>query len=195
MVNWKYLLLAQYPALALLALLFLVNYLLVRKRSAVKSVLWVLFFGIALAAAVLFAFLGVHYEFWLLKELFIIGFAGWLGLILVVLATVAHIVHGAEKVHSRKVMEKELRRAAKEKDDAVAQAEEAGREAARQAHEEGRILARQEAEAERLAYAASTAESEARDSALAHEAGAPIELKLDGSNPPDEYSFGVSTEE
>ena len=185
MVDWKYLLLAQYPALALLALLFLTNYLLVRKRSAVKSVLWVLFFGIALAAAVLFAFLGVHYEFWLLKELFVISFAGWIGLILVALATVIHIIHGAEKLHSRKVMEKELRRAAKEKDDAVAQAEEAGREAARQAHEEGRILARQEAEAERLAYAANAVESEVRDSALAREAGAPIELKLDGSNPSD----------
>lgn len=179
MVNWKYLLLAQYPALALLAVLFLVNYLLVRKRSAVKSVLWVLLFGAALAAAVLFAFLGVHYEFWLLKELFVFGLAGWLGLILVILATVVHIVHGMEKKHNRKVMEKELRRAAKEKDDAVAQAEEAGREAARQAREEGRISARQEVEAERFAHAASAAESEALDSALAQQVSAPIELTLD----------------
>lgn len=178
MVNWKYFLLAQYPALALLAVLFLINYLLARKRSAVKSVLWVLLFGAALAAAVLFAFLGVHYEFWLLKELFVLGLAGWLGLILVILATVVHIVHSAEKKHNRRVMEKELRRAAKEKDDAVAQAEEAGRAAAMQAHEEGRLQARQEAEAERLAHAADGVIAEARDSELAQQANAPIKLTL-----------------
>lgn len=179
MVNWKYLLLAQYPALALLAVLFLVNYLLVRKRSAVKSVLWVLLFGVALAAAVLFAFLGVHYEFWKLGELFKLGLASWLGLALVLIATVAHIVHGMEKKHNRKVMEKELERAARERDDAVAQAEEAGREAARQAREEGRISARQEVEAERFAHAASAAEAAALDSDLAQQASAPIELTLD----------------
>ena len=179
MVNWNYFLLAQYPALALLAVLFLVNYLLVRKRSAVKSVLWVLLFGAALAAAVLFAFLGVHYGYWKLSELFAFGFAGWLGLILVVAAAIAHVVHGMEKKHNRKVMEKELERAAREKDAAVAQAEEAGREAARQAHEEGRLRARQEVEAERFAHAANAAESEARDSDLAREASAPIELTLE----------------
>lgn len=188
MVNWKYLLLAQYPALALLAVLFLVNYLLVRKRSAVKSVLWVLLFGAALAAAVLFAFLGVHYEFWALKELFALGLASWLGLVLVFIALIAHIVHGVEKKHNRKVMEKELRRAEKERDDAVAQAEEAGREAARQAHEEGRLQARQEVEAARFAQAATDAGAEAAASDLAREAGAPIELTLDAApfEPPAE---------
>ena len=179
MVNWKYLLLAQYPAMALLAVLFLVNYLLVRKRSAVKSVLWVLLFGAALAAGVLFAFLGVHYEFWKLGELFRLGVASWLGVVLVVAATIAHVVHSMEKKHSRKVMEKELARAARERDDAVAQAEEAGREAARQAREEGRLSARQEVEAERFAHAASSAECEARDSELAQAASAPIELTLE----------------
>ena len=179
MVNWKYLLLAQYPALALLAVLFLVNYLLVRKRSAVKSVLWVLLFGVALAAAVLFAFLGVHYEFWKLGELFKLGLAGWMGLALVLIATIANFVHRMEKKHSRKVMEKELARAARERDDAVAQAEEAGREAARQAHEQGRMQARQEVEAERFAHAADAADAEARDSELAREVNAPIELTFD----------------
>ncbi len=179
MVNWKYFLLAQYPALALLAVLFLVNYLLVRKQSAVKSVIWVLLFGAALAAAVLFAFLGVHFAFWRLKELFILGVASWLGLALIIMATIAHVMHRVEKKHSKKLMEKELRRAAKEKDAAVAQAEEAGREAARQAHAEGRLQARQEAEAERFAQAASAVDAELRDSALAQEVGAPIELTLD----------------
>lgn len=177
MVNWKYFLLAQYPALTLLALLFLVNYLVVRKRSAVKSVLWVLLFGMALAAAVLFAFLGVHYEFWLIRELFAFDAAGWLGLILVILATAVRVVHGVEKKRSRKVMEKELRRAEKEKDDAVAQAEEAGREAARQARQKGMLEARQEAEAERFASAASAADAAARNSELAQQMDAPIELK------------------
>ncbi|MCR5825668.1 MAG: hypothetical protein K6G54_03795, partial [Oscillospiraceae bacterium] len=151
MVTWKYLMLAQYPALALLAVLFLIDYLLVRKRSAVRSVFSVLLFGVSLAASVLFAFLGVHYAYWQFSELLSLDFASWLGVVLVLLLMVVHFVHSAEKRHSHKVMEKELRRAAQERDNAVAQAEEAGRAAARQAHEEGRLQARQEVAAERLA--------------------------------------------
>ena len=37
MVDWKYLLYAQFPAFFLLAVFFLVSYLRVRKTSAVKS--------------------------------------------------------------------------------------------------------------------------------------------------------------
>ncbi len=179
MVDWKYLLLAQYPAFLLLSVLFLFNYLRVRARSAVKSVLWVLLFGAALAAAVLFAFLGVHNQYWTLGTLFQLKLASWIGVVLIVIAGIAGVVHGIEKKHNKKVMEKELQRAAKEKDDAVAQEREAAALAARQAHEEGRRMARQEVEAERFAHAAETAGAEAAQSDLAREAQSPIELKLD----------------
>ncbi len=178
MVNWKFLLMAQYPAFLLLAVLFLIGYLRARKNSAIKSVLWVLLFGLALAAAVLFAFLGVHFGYWTLKTMFRFGLESWIGLVLVAAAAVAHVVHGIEKRHSQKLMEKKLRKAARERDDAVAQAEEAGREAARQAHEEGRREAVREVEDKRLERAASEADAEALDSELAREAQAPIELKL-----------------
>ena len=75
MVDWKYLLLAQFPAFLLLALLFLVAYLRARKSSAVKSVLWVLLFGVSLAAAVLCAFAGIHHGYWTLKTMFHLGIA------------------------------------------------------------------------------------------------------------------------
>lgn len=179
MVDWKYLLLAQYPAFLLLSLLFLVNYLLVRKSSAVKSILWVLLFGVALAAGVLCAFLGVQQSYWTLKTLFPLGVASWIGVVLVVLSGVAYVVHRLEVKHNRRVMEKELKKAAKDKDAAVAQAREEGAEAARQAHEEGRKAARQEVEAARLSKAAAEADAEAAASDVAREAGAPIELKLD----------------
>jgi len=178
MVNWKYLLLAQYPAFFILAVLFLIGYLLARKSSAVKSVLWVLLFGVALAAAVLCAFLGIHYGFWSLKTLFAFGAASWVGVALVLVAIIARTVHVVEKKRSKKMMEKELQRAAKEKDDALAQAREEAAEIARQALEEGRREARQEAEAARLAQAQADAAMEAAES-FAQEAAEPTELKLD----------------
>lgn len=189
MVDWKYLLLAQYPACLLLAALFLINYLRVRTRSAVKSVLWVLLFGVALAAAVLFAFLGVHYEYWALGSLFKLGLASWIGLALVVAALIAHIVHGIEVKRNRKIMEKELEKAAKEKEHAVAQAREEAEAAARhaqnaaefaalQAREEGRQAAQREAEEARLAQAQDAAGAEAAQSDMAQAAAEPIELKL-----------------
>ena len=178
MVDWKYLLLAQYPAFLLLSVFFLASYLRVRKSSAVKSVLWVLLFGVALACAVLFAFLGVQQKYWTLKTLFPLSTASWIGVALVVIAVIARIVHLIEKKHNKKVMEKELKKAAKEKDDAVAQAREEGAEAARQAHEEGRKAAKQEAEAVRLTKAAAEADAEAKASDVAQQAAAPIELKL-----------------
>ena len=138
MVDWKYLLFAQYPAFLLLSILFLINYLLVRKSSAVKSILWVLLFGVALACAVLFAFLGVQQNYWTLGTLFQLSAASWIGVVLVILAGIAYVVHRIEVKHNKRVMEKELKKAAKAKDDAVAQAREEGAEAARQAHEEGR---------------------------------------------------------
>ena len=184
LVDWKYLLLAQYPAFLLLALFFLIGYLRARKSSAVKSVLWVLLFAAAVACSVLFVFFGVHYEYWTLKTLFSLGLASWLGIVLVAAAVIARAVHLVEKKHSQKVMEKELRRAAKDKDDAVAQAREEGDEKARQAHEAGRRAARAEAEAVRLSRAAEAADAEAAASRLAGDAKAPIELTLDGAGAP-----------
>ena len=182
LVDWKYLLFAQYPAFLLLALFFLISYLRVRKSSAVKSVLWVLLFAAAVACSVLFVFFGVHYEYWTLGTLFSLGLASWIGVVLVAAALIAHAVHVMERKHNQKVMEKELRRAAKDKDDAVAQAREEGDEKARQAHEAGRRAARAEAEAVRLSRAAETADAEAAASELASAARSPIELTLDGAH-------------
>ena len=50
-MNLRTILFSQYPALFLLAVLFLIAHLRVRKTSAVKSVLWVILFGAALAAS------------------------------------------------------------------------------------------------------------------------------------------------
>lgn len=182
-VDWKYFLLAQYPAFMLLALFFLVSYLRVRKSSAVKSVLWVLLFAAAIACSVLFVFFGVHYGYWTLKKIFSLGLASWLGIVLVAAAVIARTVHLVEKKHNQKVMEKELKRAAKDKDDAVAQAREEGDEKARQAHEAGRRAARAEAEAVRLSRAAEAADAEAAASELAGAVNTPIALTLDGAAP------------
>ena len=53
-MDFREILLAQFPAFFLLSILFLIAHLRVRKRSAVKSVLWVLLFGAALAVSILF---------------------------------------------------------------------------------------------------------------------------------------------
>ena len=168
MVDWKYMLLAQYPAVLILAVYFLVKYTFVRKISAVKSILWVLLFGASLAVSVLFLFFGVHFEYWTLKTLFPLGVASWIGIALMLGAIVARIVHLIEKKRNQKRMEKELRKAAKEKDAAVAEAEQAGRRAAQE-----------EAQALRLTKAANDADAEAKESDVAKEAAAPIELKLE----------------
>ena len=55
-MNLRTILFSQYPALFLLAVLFLIAHLRVRKTSAVKSVLWVILFGAALAASVVCCF-------------------------------------------------------------------------------------------------------------------------------------------
>ena len=183
MVDWKYLLYAQFPAFLLLSIFFLISFLRVRKSSAVKSVLWVLLFAASLAASVLFVFLGMHNAYWALKTIFPLGIASWIGIVLVVAGLIAHIVHLIEKKHSQKVMEKELKKAEKAKEDAVAQAEEAGREAAFQAHLDGRRAEREESETARLSKAAEAADAEAAASELASAVQSPIELTLE--TPPE----------
>lgn len=126
-MDLREILFAQFPAFFLLSLLFLIAHLRVRKRSAVKSVLWVLLFGAALAVSILFCFLGMQAKYWTVKTLFELKFWSWLGLAIVVLLLVLRIVFKLQNKHTRHVMEKERAKAEKEREQAVAQAREEGR--------------------------------------------------------------------
>ena len=114
---------AQFPAFFLLSILFLIAHLRVRKRSAVKSVLWVLLFGAALAVC----FLGIQAKYWTLKTLFELKFWSWFGLVLVVLVLVLRLVFKLQNKHAQHMVEKERTKAEKEREQAVAQAREEGR--------------------------------------------------------------------
>lgn len=118
---------AQFPAFFLLSILFLIAHLRVRKRSAVKSVLWVLLFGAALAVSILFCFLGMQAKYWTLKTLFELKFWSWFGLVLVVLVLVLRLVFKLQNKHAQHMVEKERTKAEKEREQAVAQAREEGR--------------------------------------------------------------------
>lgn len=168
----KYIVFCQFPALFLLSLLFLISYLTQRKRSAVKSVLSVLLFGISLAAAVVLCFLGIQQKYWTLQTLFDLSLWSWIGIGIVLLCLVLHLIHSIERHHSKRVMEKELQRAERAKEDAVAQAREEGREAARQEAEAERAAA---AEAEAAARAADEAAAAAGESSPLSEYTAPAE--------------------
>ena len=87
-MDLREILFAQFPAFFLLSLLFLIAHLRVRKHSAVKSVLWVLLFGAALAVSILFCFLGMQAKYWTVKTLFELKFWSWLGLAIVVLLSI-----------------------------------------------------------------------------------------------------------
>ena len=126
-MDLREILFAQFPAFFLLSLLFLIAHLRVRKRSAVKSVLWVLLFGAALAVSILFCFLGMQAKYWTVKTLFELKFWSWLGLAIVVVLLVLRIVFKLQNKHTRHVMEKERTKAEKEREQAVAQAREEGR--------------------------------------------------------------------
>lgn len=132
-MNGRLILFSQYPALFLLALVFLLAHLRVRRTSAVKSMLWVILFGITLAASVAFCFLGLQAELWTLKTVLRLGLWSWLGIAAVVLLLVLRALHGVEKRMERRRLEKALRQAEKEKDAAVAsaRAEAAAEERAR----------------------------------------------------------------
>ena len=126
-MDLREILFAQFPAFFLLSLLFLAAHLRVRKRSAVKSVLWVLLFGAALAVSILFCFLGMQAKYWTVKTLFKLKFWSWLGLAIVVVLLVLRIVFKLQNKHTLHVMEKERAKAEKEREQAVAQAREEGR--------------------------------------------------------------------
>ena len=126
-MDLREILFAQFPAFFLLSLLFLIAHLRVRKRSAVKSVLWVLLFGAALAVSILFCFLGMQAKYWTVKTLFHLKFWSWFGIFLVVLIFALRLVFKLQNKHNRRVMEKERMKAEKEREQAVAQAREEGR--------------------------------------------------------------------
>ena len=126
-MDLREILFAQFPAFFLLSLLFLAAHLRVRKRSAVKSVLWVLLFGAALAVSILFCFLGMQAKYWTVKTLFKLKFWSCLGLAIVVVLLVLRLVFKLQNKHTRHVMEKERAKAEKEREQAVAQAREEGR--------------------------------------------------------------------
>ena len=127
MLDLRFALFAQYPAFFLLAVLFLINYLIVRKRSAVKSVLWVILFGLSLAVSILFCFLGMQATYWTLKTLFTPSVWSWIGVVLVIVAVIVRFVFKVKGKLDQRRLERELKKAEKDKDAAVAQAREEGR--------------------------------------------------------------------
>ena len=126
-MDLREILFAQFPAFFLLSLLFLIAHLRVRRRSAVKSVLWVLLFGAALAVSILFCFLGMQAKYWTVKTLFELKFWSWLGLAVVVLVLVLRLVFKLQNKHARHMVEKERAKAEKTREEAVKQAREEGR--------------------------------------------------------------------
>ena len=127
MLSPRFVLLAQYPAFFLLAVLFLINYLIVRKRSAVKSILWVLLFGVALAVSMLFCFLGIQAKYWTLKTLFTPGVWSWIGVALVIAVVLVRFVFKVRGKLDQHKLERELKKAEQAKAAAVAQAREEAR--------------------------------------------------------------------
>lgn len=158
-MNLRTILFSQYPALFLLAVLFLIAHLRVRKTSAVKSVLWVILFGAALAASVVCCFLGIQAELWTLKTLITLGFWSWFGVGLVLLFLVLRVVHGVEKRSSRRRLDKAMKQAEKQKEEEVSRARAEGAAAERE-RAEAEAAARERAEAE-----AARAEEAAREGA------------------------------
>ncbi len=165
-MNLRTILFSQYPALFLLAVLFLIAHLRVRKTSAVKSVLWVILFGAALAASVVCCFLGIQAELWTLKTLITLGFWSWFGVGLVLLFLVLRVVHGMEKRSSRRRLDKAMKQAEKQKEEEVSRAraegaaeerERAEAEAAERERAEAEAAERERAEAEATERAAQEA--------------------------------------
>ena len=134
-MDLREILFAQFPAFFLLSLLFLIAHLRVRKHSAVKSVLWVLLFGAALAVSILFCFLGMQAKYWTVKTLFKLKFWSWLGLAIVVVLLVLRLVFKLQNKHAQHMVEKERAKAEKAREEAVKQAREEGRVEAMASHQ------------------------------------------------------------
>ena len=121
-MDLREILFAQFPAFFLLSLLFLIAHLRVRKHSAVKSVLWVLLFGAALAVSILFCFLGMQAKYWTVKTLFELKFWSWLGLVIVVFVFVLRLVFKLQNKHAQHMVEKERAKAEKTREEGRAEA-------------------------------------------------------------------------
>ena len=165
-MNLRTILFSQYPALFLLAVLFLIAHLRVRKTSAVKSVLWVILFGAALAASVVCCFLGIQAELWTLKTLITLGFWSWFGVGLVLLFLVLRVVHGMEKRSSRRRLDKAMKQAEKQKEEEVSRARAEGAAAERE-RAEAEAAERERAEAEAAERERAEAEAAERERAEA----------------------------
>lgn len=155
-MDLREILFAQFPAFFLLSLLFLIAHLRVRKHSAVKSVLWVLLFGAALAVSILFCFLGMQAKYWTVKTLFKLKFWSWFGIFLVVLILVLRLVFKLQNNHAQHMVERERAKAEKTREEAVKQAREEGRAEA---------MAAQQAQEAEAASAEPAAEASAPDAA------------------------------
>ena len=155
-MNLRTILFSQYPALFLLAVLFLIAHLRVRKTSAVKSVLWVILFGAALAASVVCCFLGIQAELWTLKTLITLGFWSWFGVGLVLLFLVLRVVHGMEKRSSRRRLDKAMKQAEKQKEEEVSRARAEGAAEERE-RAEAKAAAREAAQTQAQAQVQSAA--------------------------------------
>ena len=156
-MDLREILFAQFPAFFLLSLLFLAAHLRVRKHSAVKSVLWVILFGAALAASVVCCFLGIQAELWTLKTLITLGFWSWFGVGLVLLFLVLRVVHSMEKRSSRRRLDKAMKQAEKQKEEEVSRARAEGAAAERERAEAEAAARAEEAAREEAARAAAEA--------------------------------------
>ena len=159
-MNLRTILFSQYPALFLLAVLFLIAHLRVRKTSAVKSVLWVILFGAALAASVVCCFLGIQAELWTLKTLITLGFWSWFGVGLVLLFLVLRVVHGMEKRSSRRRLDKAMKQAEKQKEEEGSRARAEGAAAERERAEAAQTQAQAQAQAQAQVQSAACAAQE-----------------------------------
>lgn len=128
---------AQWPTLLVLALLCFVGYLRTRRRAAVRSTLWVLVFALALAAALVCCFLGIHVGLWTLGTLFVLGFWSWAGLAVLAVLALLLAVRSIEQKRAARKLEKAMQQAEAEKAAEVARA-----------REEGEALGRVQAESE-----------------------------------------------
>ncbi len=174
-MSFRTILFSQYPALFLLAVLFLIAHLRVRKTSAVRSVLWVIFFGVALAASVVFFFLGIQAELWTLKTAIALRFWSWFGIALLLLFLVLRVAHRMEKRSSRRRLDEAMKQAERQKEEEVSRARAEGA-----AEERWRAAAEQQAQAEAARAAEQQAQAETAAQAMqdtADEAPAPVEAQ------------------
>lgn len=128
---------AQWPSLLVLALVCFFGYLRRRKHAAVRATLWVLGFALALGAALVCCFLGVHAGFWTLSTLFALCLWSWVGLGVLALLALLLLVRHIERWRAARQLKRAMQQAEAEKQSELARA-----------REEGEALGRVQAESE-----------------------------------------------